>query len=210
MVKRKKKREKFLVHETTAGIPWEYLSRMRSTVGTTGSCTENHTGSRFHQDLKARTRSRWYRKKRMKGWKKDGDTDRGWTHHCFSTHFLSTVLSKTMHALPLTISIALCWTDIVFLFLLVGMSLRSLSKSPSWRLVFELKWKFTVWTDVESLFPRRNFSSTLFRCPEIRAGKIKTTCPPAGNVLFLLGEASVHRETSYGIYIEEILEISFN
>lgn len=87
--KKEKKREVPPFTKQRRGIPWEYLSRMRSTVGTTGSCMENHTGSRFHQDLKARTRSRWYRKKRMKGWKKDGDTDRGWTHHCFSTHFLS-------------------------------------------------------------------------------------------------------------------------
>lgn len=138
-----------------------------------------------------------------KGWKDERRTGTriGVEHTIVFRHTFSPVLSKTMHALPLTISIALCWTAIVFLFLLVGMSLRSLSKSPSWRLVFQPKWIFTAWTDVESLFPRRNFSSTLFRCPEIRAGKIKTTCPPAGDVLFLLGEASVHRGTSYGIYI---------
>lgn len=56
MVKKKeKKREVPPLTKQRRGIPWEYLSRMRSAVGTTGSCTENHTGSRFHQDLKART-----------------------------------------------------------------------------------------------------------------------------------------------------------
>lgn len=210
MVKRKKKREKFLRSRNNGGgFPesifqgWEarsvrQVAAWRIILG--------------HVFIKTSRRGRDLGDTGRKGWKDERRTGTriGVEHTIVFRHTFSPVLSKTMHALPLTISIALCWTAIVFLFLLVGMSLRSLSKSPSWRLVFELKWKFTVWTDVESLFPRRNFSSTLFRCPEIRAGKIKTTCPPGGDVLFLLGEASVHRGTSYGIYIEEVSEISLN